>query len=137
MKKIRKANKSAASHIDEKNESSDIANVFANKYKDVFNSVSYAVEDMAAFMSTVNDKIDSQCKDGHCKSDHKVTIDEVKDCLRHLKSGKHDGDLGHYTDHLINGTDKLNVMILYSHICWFTVSLQRTCCYQGHAKGLK
>ena len=62
---------------------------------------------------TLNDSSNSRCADEKCTLSHNITVAEVKECLQHLKSGKNDGNMGHYTDHLINGTDKLTVMIFF------------------------
>ena len=47
-----------------------------------------------------------------CYDDHSVTVDDdVKEAINALKSGKHSGDKSCYSDHFINGTHRLFVVI--------------------------
>ena len=40
-----------------------------------------------------------------------ITTKIVKTCFSKLKSGKDDGDIGFKSDHIINGTHRLNVLL--------------------------
>ncbi len=48
-----------------------------------------------------------------------VTLDDVKEAITQLKSGKSDGDAGLDSDHLINGTDYLNRLLSMLMNCSF------------------
>ena len=111
VKKVRKVNNIVPTQIEGKSDPADIANAFANQYKTVYNSVSYRKEDMATLLAKIEESIHSSCVTGNCSFAHKISINDVKNNLKHLNCGKHDGYLGHYTDHLINGTERLNDML--------------------------
>lgn len=116
VKKVRKANKSVPTQIDGMSDERDVANLFASKYETIYNSVSYNDNDMDALLHTIDSDIHAKCKSGGCTKSHRITPGEVSKCISNLKYGKHDGYLGHYTDHLINGTQRLHIMLslLYS-----------------------
>ena len=40
-----------------------------------------------------------------------ITSEIVKTCISKLNSGKDDGDIGFKSDHIINGTHHLNVLL--------------------------
>ena len=106
VKKVRKSGTAAPSQIDDKCDLDEITSHFASKYSQVYNSVSYDLEDMTDLMQNFEIAIDEHCLGGNCEH-YAITIEDVKKCLMHLKPGKHDGYVGHYTDHMINGTDSL------------------------------
>ena len=111
VRKIRKNGSTVCSQIDGLTNADDIANKFASKYQEVYNSVSYDSHRMNTFLDKLQIDIAAECKQGNCSYSHAINVLDVQTALRHLKSGKNDGNLGYYTDHLINGTQKLHVHI--------------------------
>ncbi len=108
VKKVRGSNKSMPNQIDGAIDPSEIANTFADKYKTIFNSVTYDNTDMHNLIKQLDDIMQSQHP---CSCNHATTVDNIKQGIKHLRKGKHDGYMGHHTDHLIHGTDKLNTML--------------------------
>ena len=79
-----------------------ICSLFQDKYDKLYNTVSYNSNDMNALLSEVNDNI---YVDGEYSQQSllEISSSDIKGAISHLKHGKNDGYLGHYTDHLING----------------------------------
>ena len=106
--------------IDDVSGEINIANVFSDKYNELYNSVSYDRHQMAALKLDLDERI---CKHDDCDCDHSVNVDDVQNGVRRLKSGKHDGHRGHYSNHLIHGSNRLHVYIsllfdsMLSHGC--------------------
>ena len=87
----------------------DIANLFAEKYQNLYTSVPYDGEDMTALYeelhnSTVEDGFDSNCT---------VSFHEVMSAVYRLKSSKSDGCIGisSVSDYFLNACDELFVHI--------------------------
>ena len=96
-----------------------IADVFVNKYKTLYNSVKYN----EARMNSIGKDIDLKLQD---LSDHNVCsslfkTEDVTVAIKCLRKGKSDGMLGVFSDHFIHGTVKLydlitklfNVMLIH------------------------
>ena len=64
-------------------------------------------------MNTLKTSIDNLVTDhnGCDEQSHIITVANIYENLVFMKSGKNDGQFGHYSDHIINGTLKLNVYI--------------------------
>ena len=61
-----------------------------------------------------------------------ITSEIVRTCISKLNSGKDDGDIGFKSDHILNGTHRLNVLLsllfytMISHVYTPTVLLKST-----------
>ena len=88
-----------------------IAQLFANKYNELYNSVSYSTEDMSALLKQVDDLIESKCCKGKCSFNHNISVDIVASSIKELKKGKHNGNFESQSDHFLNGTDRLNTLL--------------------------
>jgi len=77
----------------------------------VYNSVGYCKAEFDALLCNFDQCIANECHAGSCSASHKVTTDDVMCSIGQLKYRKHDGHLGHYSDHIKNGNDRLNVML--------------------------
>ena len=84
----------------------NIAELFSNKYKNLYNSVSYDVTQMNILKAKISDNITN-----HTCSQHSICKDDVSSSVNLLKQHKHDGNKGHFTNHIIHGTDLLNCYI--------------------------
>ena len=42
---------------------------------------------------------------------HKIFLSDVLDAVKNPKCGKHNGDIGYFSDHIINGSPRLNVQL--------------------------
>ena len=90
----------------------DIADLFADKYN---NYVSYNNTDMVILKTDIDRYI--RCKRNNIESEHKaITVQNVVTCIASLKYGKSDASYQLYSDHFMQGTNRLFVMItlLYS-----------------------
>ena len=69
--------------------------------KKLYNSVPYNIEE----------NIHNLCSKGQCYCDHSFNVADILCAVTKLKCNKSDGWLGHSTDHIINGTNKLCVYL--------------------------
>jgi hypothetical protein len=79
-----------------------ISDVFYDKYKALYNSVGFEDEAMRAIENEVEREI-------HCHSEtscHVFRVDEIISMSKELKRGKHDGNLGLYSDHIIIASER-------------------------------
>jgi hypothetical protein len=111
VKKVRTSNNNIPSQIDNTSGESNISELFAEKYCDILNSVSYHEEDMSNMLDKIDNRIDELCNENKCSHNHTITVEDIRKGTSKLKRGKQDGYMGHYSDHLINGTDSLTVQM--------------------------
>jgi hypothetical protein len=107
VRKIKHAPKNLPSTIDAASIDSDIAEVFANTYKDLYNSVQCSADDL----TEISDKIRSSIKSENTQYDHVVHCHEVGDAIQHLKSNKNEGVCGLSSDFFKNASAELHVHI--------------------------
>ena len=85
-------------HVDAKK----IANSFADKFDELYNSVPPAVDKM----EQINDFIQTNCR--HCEdADRVVTTEDVSEAIKYLKSGKSDGNKGLISNHLLMSCEEV------------------------------
>ena len=122
-KAVRRANytkSSLPSSVDTAQCASEISNLFADKYKLLYNSVSYNVNEMSVLLADIDKLIDSKCHSNACGFNHSITVATVTEAVRALKLGKHDGNNVSHSDHFIHGTSKLNAflsLLMSSMLC--------------------
>ena len=98
--------------VDNASDPVEIADVFAAKYESLYSSVSYDETDMKQLQEEIDILIRSESgMNGTCLPSHSISCEKVNFAISHLKCGKHDGDLGCYSDHIIHGTNRLNTYI--------------------------
>ena len=91
----------------------DIAEIFANKYKNLYTSVPYDKNVLNQVTSEVSQKLGGFSVDKIQES--LFTVSDIRAAVKHLSCGKSDGQVGLFSDHIIHGTDKL----FYSITCLF------------------
>ena len=94
--------------IDGKLGNENISDVFVDKYKSLYNSVSYDNHDMNNLLLKLNDII--ECTYEGNMSNH-ITFDDVVNSLPQIKCGKNDGLGLIFSDHFIYGTNRLYIML--------------------------
>ena len=105
VKKMNKSNQSFSNLIDGQIGPDNIANLFFNKNKELFNSVGY--DDVS--MTNLKNNIENMVSD--CTPEKLIfNVREVKTAVNSLKNGKKE-ESGLDTDHFINGPDRLFVII--------------------------
>ena len=111
VKKIRGCKSSIAASIDHVDDDNAIANIFADKYSKLYNSVPYDSDEMCTIRQRLTMDIVNEDKT------IRITGDEVRVALRYLKPGKSDGKYGLMSDHLINDGHCTNVYLCMSFNC--------------------
>ncbi len=109
VKRLRGASNSSPSVIDGAKGSAAISQIFVEKYKQLYNSVSYNPDEMTPLIDEITEGITTKCCAGKCEQPHVITPGEVNIAIKQLKRGKSDGSTDQTSDHFINGTHKLNV----------------------------
>lgn len=83
--------------------------IFAEKYKKLYNSISYDEAEMNNLQNDIDRDIHEKCEQGKCDCNHTITTEHVYDSVKSLKPCKKDGNVGLSTDHLIHGGHALRV----------------------------
>ena len=84
----------------------EIANIFGKKYKTLYNSVSYNMQNMKNLENKIESHIRAECN----KPSKTISVQEVKDAIQKLKLGKKEEN-GLSTNHFVYGPDRLVVII--------------------------
>ena len=93
-----------SSSIGSSNGSTEITKLFYNKYRSLYSSVPTDDNELCEIHDVINSRLST--------STHiTVTPDIIKQCIHKLKPGKDDGDLGFKSDHIINGSHRLHVLL--------------------------
>ena len=93
--------------------SDNICTHFAEKYRNLYNSVSYDQYEMDELLQNIDDNIAAVCESGHCKCNlhHHINADEVTFAVNLLKYNKNDGHGQLSTNHIKYGSRRLFVLI--------------------------
>jgi len=111
-RKKRKGRPPPPNSMDDVEGTDDICNLFQCKYQELYNSVSYDVNDMENLLSDVCIDIDCKCRVGQCSCSHEENFMNprlVRDAVKNLKCNKNDGVLPIVTDHFKNACFDLYV----------------------------
>ena len=121
VRQIRGCNKAVRVPPDVDNVSGDeaVADMFAKKFENILNSVGYDTVEAQRCMDQCGMRIKSLSS--HDIGNVVMKEYDTRRLIDKLKHGKHDGNAGLYSDHLINGTPKLvkivtmlfNMMIIH------------------------
>ena len=90
--------------IGEANGSVEFSKLFFEKYRSLYNSVPTSVDELSSLRDVMNRTINVFVKGT-------LTSEIVKMYIGKLNSGKDDDDIGFKSDHIINGTHRLNVLL--------------------------
>lgn len=111
VKKIKGSSNSVPNTMDNKVGSEEIGKLFADKFKKLYNSVSFERAEMRELELDIGKEITNSCCKGKCYSNHRIIQEDVKEGIKHLNRGKQDGIPDLFTDHYINGGGRLEVYI--------------------------
>ena len=103
VKKHSRYNNNDPSTINDANNVTDIANVFGDRYSDLYKSVPYNVSKMSSVTSRIDNLIMSKCVKSDCQFNHIINVSDVAACAKQLKSNKSDGNEGLSSNHIIYG----------------------------------
>ena len=107
VKKHSRYSTNIPSTIDDANNATDIANIFADRYSDLYKSVPYDVSKMSSITSRIDNLIMSKCVKGDCQFNHIINVSDFTACVKQLKSNKSDGNEGLSSNHIIYGSSTL------------------------------
>ena len=91
-----------------------ISEIFASKYNEWYNVVSYNDVDMNALQADVDQAIINACEQcSHCCTyhTHDISASEVAEAIIRLKQSKRDGSSEVMSDHLLFACDSLNLYL--------------------------
>ncbi len=108
VKRIIGHNNSIPNTIDGVQGGEQISNLFQEKYNQLYNSVSYDTQHMAALQKEVECDIYNLSSD---KCSDEFSLDDIESCMLFIKPGKGTGPGGYSSDHLINGSKSLRIHI--------------------------
>ena len=109
--KIKHRLKAIPTHIDSVNGMENIANLFADKQEALYQSVGYNEDDLRQLQTRIVCNVQTKCNHDKCGFSHNINVAHVKKAIGALKPGKSDGSEGLTTDHFLNGTDQLQVLL--------------------------
>ena len=110
VRKVKGRNK-ISSNVDGSCDSKEITELFSEKYKHLYNSVPYNIDDMHAIESTIFERLHN------CENlKYVISHSDVINAVSHLKNGKSDGSEGLFSDHFLHATHRFYVIlsILYT-----------------------
>jgi hypothetical protein len=106
VNKIRKSKSDQPISVDNVSDTHGINSIFHDTYKNLYNSVPYNLEEMESIRNLINSKI-KKLDEVQCR----VTVEDVAEGIKHLKTGKSDGEEGLMSDHFIYAPHSLTVLI--------------------------
>ena len=117
--------------MDKKTGCENIAELFSEKYSELYNSVSYETDQLATITNNNMKDIAMYCMNARTCNDsdnivhtHYVTHDQVQCAINKIKPGKSDCIDGMLSDNFKNGTPRLNICIslfFYCNACaWYS-----------------
>ena len=110
LNKFQKPNQTVASEIDGQTDPTTIAKTFYSKFKDLYSSVPYNLNEMSALREKIDMQIDAHY-DSLLKDGDFITFESIEVCLGKLKPGKNDGNRGLSSDCLSHGPRKLSELL--------------------------
>lgn len=115
VRKMKGRNCKIAGSVDNCRDDAGIVGIFSDKYKDLYNSVPYDVNDMSDINCIIMSRLDT-CD----HAQYIVSANDISNAISHLKSGKSDGSEGLFSDHFINGTHRFYVLLALLYTCILT-----------------
>ena len=83
----------------------NIANLFASKFQNVFNSVKSEDKELNKLKCYINNQVSLSTRED--KSYCLLDFSDMSFLISNLKNGKYDGNLGLFSDHIIHGSEML------------------------------
>jgi hypothetical protein len=109
VKKLNGKKAVSAGVVDDNCNPQSISQLFADKYQDLYNNVSYNVEELKGIQLSIVEKI---AQTGYC-ADYIIRPDEVIEALCRLKANKNDGGEGLSTNHFKFAGVELSVHLAF------------------------
>ena len=115
VKKIYGTNNKLPNAMDGHTDADEISDIFAEKYKSLYNSVGYHSHELDRLIKDIEQRIDIDCPISSSHA-HTITVHEVKEAARSLKSGKMEENCL-YSNHFKAGSDRLFVILTLLFNC--------------------
>ena len=115
VKKVTKTKILFPNNVDSCCSEEALSNLFVNKYRSLYNSVSYNVNECNKLKTKINDNIKELGAKNKCGGLHKFTVANVKNAISDMKRNKIDSDGEYYSNHFIYGTHRLIVALMIVH----------------------
>ena len=103
--------------VDDAQGGQEVCDMFADKYSDLYNSVSYDREAMTQLLRETEESKRSVCDRGECYSSHQVEVRHVREAVMKLKANKADSEDLFMSDHVIHGGDALCIHLTFLFNC--------------------
>ena len=115
IRRVRSNSKSKPKRIDNADTDESIAKVFSDKFSELYNCVSFDIEDMDSLKLEIANDIKQKCKvSGKCDNHmYYITVEDIRQCVNSLKPVKKDGTVNLFTDNFIHGCNRLYVLISF------------------------
>ena len=107
LKKLDKTRKAVPCSINGHTDNSNISNVFAKKYGDLYSSVPTDDRELSDIRDEMADEIHGLSADENIV----LTVDDICKAIDKLNAHKRDGTKGTSSDHFINCSDRMKVLI--------------------------
>ena len=118
VRQLRNSKSCVTNCMDKKTGCENIAELFSEKYSELYNSVSYETDQLATITNNNMKDITMYCMNARTCNDndnivhtHYVTHDQVQCAINKIKPGKSDCIDGMLSDNFKNGTPRLNICI--------------------------
>ena len=120
-RKMSKSSNKLPTMMDGITEEVEIANIFTDKYKSLYNSVGYNKRNMADLHKEIETQISNGCASNpeQLKHNHVITVKDIKNAINMLKNDKKEEN-GLNSNHLKYATDRLVVIISLLFNCMLT-----------------
>ena len=105
VKRVRGKGNKLPKVVDGLNDPVSVSEMFATKFKTLYNSVGYNQEVLNDIEGTVSNRIENMTYTDVC--DTLFSFTDVNKAVEHLKCNKSDGVSGIYSDHFVHGTPSL------------------------------
>ena len=118
IRKLSKSNNDLPNGMDGYSKVEEITDTFSDKYKTLYDSVNHSEHDLNKLTTEIESHIDNSypnIKDISNKTPS-ISLQEVKNAMLELKQGKKEEN-GLYSNHFINGMDRLFVLITLLFNC--------------------
>lgn len=89
--------------VDDAQGGQEVCDMFADKYSELYNSVSYDREAMCQLLRETEESKRSVCDRGECYNSHQVEVRHVREAVMKLKTNKADSEDFFMSDHVIHG----------------------------------
>ena len=112
INRIKGVNNDMPSIIDGLSDNKMIANLFANNFSEIYNSVPYDEIEFENLRNEIDNKINNKCLSKNCLNHvNDFTVLDISNAIKMLKKGKADGNNNLFSDHFINAPIELHSLL--------------------------